>query len=74
MTDALITAVRFEDAHGRRVVHATFDDGRSDELFAFFADEILFCEGDHGNSRLMSAGVRMPGVAGRSARRGAHNR
>jgi hypothetical protein len=46
MTDALITAVRFEDAHGRRVVHATFDDGRSDELFAFFADEILFCEGD----------------------------
>jgi hypothetical protein len=27
-------------------------------------DEILFCEGDHGNSRLMSSRAAMHGVAG----------
>ena len=46
MPDPLITAVRFEDANGRRTVQATFDDGRTENLFAFFADEILFSEGD----------------------------
>jgi hypothetical protein len=50
MSDPLITAVRFEDVHGRRLVHATFDDGRDERLFGFFADEILFSEGDHGKT------------------------
>ena len=61
--------LRFEDlplgSRGSRRAIVRWSDGTEGEALSWFADEILVCEGDHGNSRLMSAGVRMPGVAGR---------
>jgi hypothetical protein len=68
--DPIVTEVlRFEDlppgSRGTRRAIARWSDGTESEALTWYADEILICEGDHGNSRLMSAGVRMPGVAGR---------
>jgi hypothetical protein len=53
--------VRFEElplgsAATRRVI-VRWSDGAESAAVSFFADEVLFCEGDHGNSRLMSSRV-----------------
>jgi hypothetical protein len=65
----VIEVLRFEDlplgSRGTRRAITRWSDGTESEALTYYADEILICEGDHGNSRLMSAGVRMPGVAGR---------
>ena len=47
----------------RRAI-VNWSDGSQGEALRWFDDEILFCAGDHGNSRLMSSRVEMRGVAG----------
>ena len=60
--------LRFEDlppgslASRRPLVR--WSDGSESEAVRWYADDILDCEGDHGNSRLLSSRVEMPGVAG----------
>jgi hypothetical protein len=60
--------LRFEDlpvgslASRRAVVR--WSDGSEGEGLRWYADEVLICEGDHGNSRLMFARAEMPSVAG----------
>jgi hypothetical protein len=53
--------LRFEDlpmgSPGSRRAIARWSDGSEDEALTWYADEILICEGDHGNSRLMSSRV-----------------
>jgi hypothetical protein len=50
--------VRFEDlplgSRGTRRAIARWSDGSESEALSWYADEILICEGDHGNRRLMS--------------------
>jgi len=41
-----------------------WSDGSEGEGLKWFGDEMMFCEGDRGNSRLTSSGVEMRGVAG----------
>ena len=41
-----------------------WSDGTEGEALRWYADEVLVCEGDHGNSRLMSPRAEMSGVAG----------
>ena len=48
---------------GRRMI-VRWSDGTEGEAVRFYQDEVLFSEGDHGNSRLMSSWVEMCGVAG----------
>jgi hypothetical protein len=60
-------------ANASRRAVVRWSDGSEGEALRWFDDEILFSEGDHGNSRLMSSGVRMRGMLGRSARGRAHN-
>jgi hypothetical protein len=54
--------LRFEDlplgssATGAAVVR--WSDGTEGQALAWYGDEILVCEGDHGNARLMSCRVR----------------
>ena len=54
---AVIEAVRFEDlplgSRGTRRAIARWSDGSESEALTWYADEILICEGDHENSRLM---------------------
>jgi hypothetical protein len=60
--------LRLEDlplgSTGSRRAVVRWSDGTESEAVRFYSDEILFCEGDHGNSRLMSSRVEMRGVAG----------
>ena len=44
------------DSGSRRAL-VRWSDGSTGEALRWYQDEILFCEGDHGNSRLMSARV-----------------
>jgi hypothetical protein len=60
--------LRFEDLPvgsmaSRRVV-VRWSDGTEGEALRWFGDEILVCEGDHGNSRLMSPRAEMHRAAG----------
>jgi hypothetical protein len=48
---------------GRRMI-VRWSDGTEGEAVRFYQDEVLFSEGDHGHSRLMSSRVEMRGVAG----------
>ena len=56
--------VRFEDlppgSRGTRRAIARWSDGSESEALTWYADEIMICEGDHGNSRLMALGSRSP--------------
>jgi hypothetical protein len=57
-TSPIVTEVlRFEDlppgSRGTRRAIARWSDGSESEALTWYADEILICEGDHGNSRLM---------------------
>lgn len=65
----VVEVLRFEElplgSRGSRRAVVRWSDGTEGAALTWYADEILVCEGDHGNSRLMSAGVRMSGVAGR---------
>jgi hypothetical protein len=60
--------VRFEDlplgSRGTRRAIARWSDGSESEALTWYADEILVCEGDHGNSRLMSPRDEMRRAAG----------
>jgi hypothetical protein len=49
---------------GTRRVVVRWSDGSVSEPLTWYRDEILICEGDHGNSRLMPSRVEMRGVAG----------
>jgi hypothetical protein len=60
--------LRFEDlppgslASRRAIVR--WSDGTEGEAVRFYSDEVLICEGDHGNSRLMSSqGKKSPQTA-----------
>jgi hypothetical protein len=70
--------LRFEDlppgSRGSRRAVVRWSDGTEGEALAWYSDEILICEGDHGNSRLMSSRAEMQGVAGSVRTSGAHNR
>jgi len=59
--------LRFEDlplgSCGSRRAVVRWSDGTESEALSWFADEVLVCEGDHGNSRLMSSRVEKRGVA-----------
>jgi hypothetical protein len=56
--------VRFENlplgSVGSRRAIVRWSDGTEGAAIAWYADEILVCEGDHGNSRLMVRGSRSP--------------
>lgn len=58
----------FEDlplgSNGSRRAIVRWSDGTAGTALTWYAGEVLFCEGDHGNSRLMSSRVEMPGAAG----------
>ena len=60
----VIEVLRFEDlplgSRGTRRAIARWSDGTESEALTYYADEILICEGDHGNSRLMALGSRSP--------------
>ncbi len=60
--------LRFEDlpvgSSATRAAIVRWSDGTESQALAWYADEILICEGDHGNSRLMSSRVEMRGAAG----------
>jgi hypothetical protein len=45
-------------SRGTRRAIARWSDGTESEALTYYADEILICEGDHGNSRLMVPRVR----------------
>jgi hypothetical protein len=64
----VVEVVRFEDlplgSRGARRAIARWSDGSESEALCWYADEILICEGDHGNSRLMSCRGEMRSVAG----------
>jgi hypothetical protein len=54
--------LRYEDLPlgslaGRRMI-VRWSDGTEGEAVRFYQDEVLFSEGDHGNSRLMALGSR----------------
>jgi hypothetical protein len=60
-TSPTVTEVlRFEDlplgSRGTRRAVVRWSDGSEGEALTWYADEILVCEGDHGNSRLMARG------------------
>ena len=60
--------LRFEDlplgSAGTRRAVVRWSDGTEDAPMTWYGDEILVCEGDHGNSRLMSSRAEMRNVAG----------
>ena len=60
--------LRFEDlapgSAGTRRAVVRWSDGTEGAAMTWYSDEILVCEGDHGNSRLMSSRVEVRGVAG----------
>jgi hypothetical protein len=47
-------------ASGSRRAIVRWSDGDVGEVLRWWDDEVLFCEGDHGNSRLMARGLRSP--------------
>jgi hypothetical protein len=51
-------------ANASRRAVVRWSDGSQGEALRWFDDEILFCEGDHGNSRLMCCRGEMRSVAG----------
>ena len=58
--------LRFEDvplgsAGSRRAV-VRWSDGTEDAPITWYGDEVLVCEGDHGNSGLMSGRLRSPRI------------
>jgi hypothetical protein len=60
--------LRFEDlplrSSATRAAIVRWSDGTESEALAWYRDEILICEGDHGNSRLMSSrGKKSPQTA-----------
>jgi hypothetical protein len=69
--------LRFEDlplgSAGTRRAIVRWSDGTEGAAMTWYPEEILVCEGDHGNSRLMSSRVEMRGVAGSVGIRGSHN-
>ena len=60
--------LRFENlpvgSAGSRRAIVRWSDGTEDAAFSWYADEILVCEGDHGNSWLMSPRAEMHRAAG----------
>ena len=58
----VVEVLRFEDlplgSRGSRRAVVRWSDGSEGEALAWYADEILVCEGDHGNSPLMGAAVK----------------
>ena len=60
--------LRFEtlpvDHGGTRRAVVRWSDGSEGTALVWYPDEILLCEGDHGNSRLMSSRAEMQSVAG----------
>jgi hypothetical protein len=53
----VVEVLRFEDlplgSRGSRRVVVRWSDGTEGEGLRWYAEEILVCEGDHGNRRLM---------------------
>jgi len=49
---------------GSRRALVLWSDGSEGEALRWYGDEILICEGDHGNSRLMSPRAEMHRAAG----------
>jgi len=53
--------LRFEDlppdSPASRRAAVRWSDGTEGEALRWYADEVLVCEGDHGNSRVMSSRV-----------------
>jgi hypothetical protein len=60
-------------ARGSRRAVVRWSDGSFGEALRWWDDEVLFCEGDHGNSWLMSSRVEKHGVAGAVRVKRAHN-
>lgn len=61
----VVVEATFEQADfGPRIATVRWSDGATGEAIRVYSDEVLVCEGDHGNSRLMSSQAEMPGVAG----------
>ena len=58
----VVEILRFEDlplgSRGSRRAVVRWSDGTEGEALTWYADEVLVCEGDHGNSRLMALGSR----------------
>jgi hypothetical protein len=54
----VVEVIRFEDlplgSRGTRRAIVRWSDGSQSEALTWYADEILICEGDHGNSPLMA--------------------
>jgi hypothetical protein len=52
--------LRFEDlppgSLASRCAIVRWSDGTEGEAVRYYSDEVLICEGDHGNSRLMALG------------------
>jgi hypothetical protein len=51
-------------ASGSRRAVVRWSDGSVSEALRWWDEEVLYCEGDHGSSRLMSSRAEMRGVAG----------
>jgi hypothetical protein len=64
----VVEVLRFEDlplgSRGSRRAVVRWSDGTEGEALSWYADEVLVCEGDHGNSRLMSSRAEPHSVAG----------
>jgi hypothetical protein len=64
MSPTVVEVLRFEDLplgpRGSRRAIVRWSDGSEGDALAWYADEVLVCEGDHGNSRVMSCPVRSP--------------
>jgi hypothetical protein len=60
--------LRFEElplgSAGTRRAVVRWSDGTEDAAITWYSDEILVCEGNHGNSRLMSPRAEMHRAAG----------
>ena len=58
----VVEVMRFENlplgSRGTRRAIVRWSDGSESEALTWYTDEILLCEGDHGNSRLMALGSR----------------
>jgi hypothetical protein len=52
------------EVRGSRRAVVRWSDGTVGEALRWYHDEVLFSEGDHGNSRLMSSRLEKHGVAG----------
>ena len=60
--------LRFEDlpvgSSATRAAVVRWSDGTQSQALAWYSDEILISEGDHGNTRLMSPRAEMHRAAG----------